>query len=220
MPTVIPFQFQVLYSLVKKNLKIGVLALQGAFIEHVKMLQGIGVEVREIRLPEDLVEVDGLIIPGGESTAIGKLMTRWNLIEPIKEMVAQGKPVWGTCAGMILLAKDIGGLDQPLLGLMDIKVKRNAFGSQLDSFETDLEIKGLGKPPFHAVFIRAPFIETVDESKNVEILATLPDSRAAGLDESKTAIVVARQGNLLATAFHPELTDDPRFHQLFLSMVE
>ncbi|WJW67975.1 pyridoxal 5'-phosphate synthase glutaminase subunit PdxT [Candidatus Chlorohelix allophototropha] len=184
------------------------------------MLQGIGVEVREIRLPEDLVEVDGLIIPGGESTAIGKLMTRWNLIEPIKEMVSQGKPVWGTCAGMILLAKDIGGLDQPLLGLMDIKVKRNAFGSQLDSFETDLEIKGLGKPQFHAVFIRAPFIETVDESKGVEILATLPDNRAAGLDESNTAIVVARQGNLLATAFHPELTNDPRFHQLFLSMVE
>jgi len=205
---------------VKKNLKIGVLALQGAFIEHVKMLQGIGVEVREIRLPEDLVEVDGLIIPGGESTAIGKLMIRWSLIEPIKEMVAQGKPVWGTCAGMILLAKDIGGLDQPLLGLMDIKVKRNAFGSQLDSFETNLEIKGLGEIPFHAVFIRAPFIETVDESKGVEILSTLPNSRAAGLDEGKVAIVVARQGNLLATAFHPELTNDPRFHQLFLSMME
>ena len=124
----------------KTQPKVGVLALQGAFIEHVHALRDLGVAAKEVRLPEDLTGLDGLIIPGGESTAIGKLMVRWDLIEPVKAMAAEGKAIWGTCAGMILLAKDIGGLNQPLLGLMDIKVKRNAFGSQLDSFEADLDV--------------------------------------------------------------------------------
>ena len=151
--------------------RVGVLALQGAFIEHVRALRDLGVEAKEVRLPEDLVGLEGLIIPGGESTTIGKLMTNWHLIEPIKEMAYEGKAIWGTCAGMILLAKDIGGLNQPLLGLMDIKVRRNAFGSQLDSFEADLDVPAFKKElsgqadtdgnPFHAVFIRAPLIEKI-----------------------------------------------------------
>lgn len=192
----------------EQKLKIGVLALQGAFIEHVQVLRELGAEVREVRLPEDMQDLDGLIIPGGESTAIGKLMVNWGLLEPVKEMAHNHKPVWGTCAGMILLAKDIGGFDQPLLGLMDIKVKRNAFGSQLDSFETDLDIPALGQKPFPAIFIRAPFIQEI--GSGVQDLAHLkPDE-----------IVAARQGNLLATAFHPELSGDPRFHQMFLDMVK
>lgn len=193
-------------------LKIGVLALQGAFVEHIKMLKELGVETREVRLPVDLEGLDGLIVPGGESTAIGKLMTRWGLTEPIKQLANDGKPVWGTCAGMILLANDIGGLNQPLIGLMDIKVKRNAFGSQLDSFEADLVVTGLADTkPFRGVFIRAPYIEKVGEG--VQTLAVLNDANQA-------IIVAACQNNLLATAFHPELTDDSRFHQLFLKMVE
>jgi pyridoxal 5'-phosphate synthase pdxT subunit len=199
-----------------------VLALQGAFIEHVKMLRELGVEAREVRLPADLEGLDGLIIPGGESTTIGKLMTRWGLIEPIKDMAERGTPVWGTCAGMILLAQDIGGLDQPLIGLMDIKVKRNAFGSQLDSFEADIHIpaleaisinnRGVANPPFRGVFIRAPYIEQV--GSQAEELARLETNSGAEI------IVAARQQNLLATAFHPELTGDSRFHQLFLGLVE
>jgi 5'-phosphate synthase pdxT subunit len=192
----------------RKDLKIGVLALQGAFIEHIHMLQALGVETREVRLPEDLEGLDGLIIPGGESTAIGKLMTNWGLIEPVKQMAQAGKAIWGTCAGMILLAKDIGGLQQPLIGLMDIKVKRNAFGSQLDSFESNLEIPAIGQEPFKGVFIRAPYIEKVAE--NVEVLSRLTEDYAV--------IVAARQDNLLVTAFHPELTKDQRFHQLFLTI--
>ena len=204
----------------RDNLKIGVLALQGAFIEHIKMLKLLGVDVYEIRLPHQFAELDGLIIPGGESTAIGKLLTRWELVEPVKKLAAAGKPVWGTCAGMILLAKDIGGLDQPLIGLMDIKVKRNAFGSQLDSFETDLEIKVLGSKPFRGVFIRAPLIESVDASKGVESLALLREHKVEDIQEESALIVAARQGNLLVTAFHPELTADDRFHQYFLAMAE
>ncbi len=228
----------------KNPLKIGVLALQGAFIEHVKVLRELGAEVREVRLPQDLDGLDGLIIPGGESTAIGKLMTNWGLIEPIKAMAGRGKVVWGTCAGMILLAQDIGGLNQPLLGLMDIKVKRNGFGSQLDSFEADLNIPTLdldlateaAQPypaagrPFPGVFIRAPFIEKVgpkaEELSRLEGEAAhkaQPNLLASGLNgnEQVAAIIVAaRQDNLLATAFHPELTGDPRFHQLFLRMAE
>lgn len=192
----------------EQKLKIGVLALQGAFIEHVQVLRELGAEVREVRLPEDMQDLDGLIIPGGESTAIGKLMVNWGLLEPVKQMAHSQKPVWGTCAGMILLAKDIGGFDQPLLGLMDIKVKRNAFGSQLDSFETDLDIPALGQKPFPAIFIRAPYIQEIGSA--VQELARLkPDE-----------IVAARQGNLLATAFHPELSGDQRFHQMFLDMVK
>ena len=199
----------------KRKLKIGVLALQGAFIEHVHVLRELGAEVREVRLPEDLYGLDGLVIPGGESTAIGKLMINWGLLEPIKAMAQDGKPVWGTCAGMILLAKDIGGLDQPLLGLMDIKVRRNGFGSQLDSFETALNVPTLGAPPFPAVFIRAPYIEEV--RAGVQVLAQLDNS---GLNEgAQDIIVAARENHLLATAFHPELTGDYRFHQLFLDMV-
>ncbi len=213
--------------------KVGVLALQGAFIEHVHALHDLGVEAKEVRLPEDLAGLDGLIIPGGESTAIGKLMTRWDLIEPVKDMAAEGKAIWGTCAGMILLAKDIGGLNQPLLSLMDIKVRRNAFGSQLDSFEADLEVPAFEKElsdrqstaghPFHAVFIRAPLIEKV--GPQAEEIARISGEKEVGpgLSQDKQrqdTIVAARQDNLLATAFHPELTPDRRFHQLFLKMAE
>jgi pyridoxal 5'-phosphate synthase pdxT subunit len=203
---------------------IGVLALQGAFIEHIKVLQKLGVATREVRLPADLEGIDGLIIPGGESTTIGKLMVNWNLLEPIKALIVARKPVWGTCAGMILLAQDIGGLHQPLIGAMDIKVRRNAFGSQLDSFEADLTMDAPGfDQPFHAVFIRAPYIEKVGE-RAIE-LARLEGEQAAKANPSRNGtgqniVVAARQDNLLATAFHPELTDDPRFHQYFLSMVE
>jgi len=199
--------------------RVGVLALQGAFIEHEQVLRQLGAEVRQVRLPRDLIGLEGLIIPGGESTAIGKLMTRWELIEPVKEMVAEGKAVWGTCAGMILLAKDIGGLDQPLIGLMDIKVKRNAFGSQLESFEADLEVTGLGSSPFHGVFIRAPYIESIDEAKGVQKVAVLREHEVAQTTAEGEIMVAARQKNMLATSFHPELTNDPRFHQLFLGMV-
>ena len=183
---------------------IGVLALQGAFIEHVHALRRIGVEAVEVRLPRDFEGLDGLIIPGGESTTIGKLMVRFDLVVPIQDAAHRGMPIWGTCAGMILLAKDIGGLNQPLLGLMDIAVERNAFGRQLDSFETDLEIAALGAVPFPAVFIRAPLIR--DVRGETAVLARLADGR----------IVAAREGNLLATAFHPELTHDDRLHRYFV----
>ncbi len=187
-------------------MKIGVLALQGDFSEHISMLKKIGVETAEVRLPKHLEGLSGLIIPGGESTTIGKLAVAYNLMEPLKEF-GKTRAIWGTCAGAIFLSKDIGR-DQPLLGLMDIKVKRNAFGRQIDSFETDLEIEELMRAtgteqPYHAVFIRAPIIESV--SGGAKILSQLPDGR----------IVAAQQGNLLATSFHPELTDDTRFHQYF-----
>lgn len=187
-------------------MKIGVLALQGAFIEHVKMLQALGVETREVRLPEQLEELDGLIIPGGESTVIGKLATEFKLIEPLRQF-ALTKPTWGTCAGMIFLARDIGIDRQPILGVMDIKVNRNAFGRQIDSFEADLDIKPLGDPPFHAFFIRAPLVTAVGEG--VEVLAQLSDER----------IVAVQQGHLLATAFHPELTGDSRLHEHFANLI-
>lgn len=190
---------------------IGVLALQGAFIEHVHKLKGIGAQSVEVRLPSDLEGCDGLIIPGGESTTIGKLIERFELREPILEMHKQGKPIWGTCAGMILLAKSVDetgkGVSQPLLGLMDLAVRRNAFGSQLDSFETELDIPILGADPLPAVFIRAPVVTSV--GNDVDILSMLPDGR----------IVAARQGPLVATAFHPELTADDRFHRWFADLV-
>lgn len=190
-------------------MKIGVLALQGDFAEHISMLKKIGVETAEVRLPEHLKGLDGLIIPGGESTTIGKLAAAYNLIEPLREF-GKNRAIWGTCAGAIFLSRDIGR-DQPLLGLMDIKVRRNAFGRQIDSFETDLEIDELFKAtgtehPFHAVFIRAPIIESV--SGDAKALSTLEDGR----------IVAARQGHLLATSFHPELTNDTRFHEYFISL--
>lgn len=186
--------------------KIGVLALQGAFIEHEQRLRELGVDAREVRLPADLDELDGLIIPGGESTTIGKLATSFGLIEPLREF-ARAKPTWGTCAGLIFLARDIGSDRQPILGLMDIQVNRNAFGRQIDSFETDLPIIGLDGEPFHAVFIRAPVI--TEAGPEVRVLAALADGR----------IVAAQQGRWLATAFHPELTSDPRLHDYFLKLV-
>jgi 5'-phosphate synthase pdxT subunit len=189
-------------------MNIGVLALQGAFIEHEKILKRIGVEVVEVRLPEHLDGLDGLIIPGGESTTIGKVARQWGLLEPLLAFARSGRPLWGTCAGMIFIAKNVvdGKPDQPLLALMDVTVRRNAFGRQVDSFEADLDVPVLGKEPFHAVFIRAPLIERVGDG--VEVLAKLDDE----------TIVAARQGNLLATAFHPELTEDDRFHRYFLSL--
>lgn len=189
-------------------MKIGVLALQGAFVEHEKMLMSLGVEAVEVRLPQVLAGLDGLIIPGGESTTIGQLAADYHLIDPLRDF-AKNSPVWGTCAGMIFLAKDIGIDRQPILGVMDIKVNRNAFGRQVDSFETDLMINGLGEIPFHAVFIRAPIVTAVQDD-SVEILASLADGR----------IVAVKQHQWLATAFHPELTPDSRLHQLFIEMIE
>ena len=190
-------------------MKIGVLALQGAFIEHEQVLKRLCADAIEVRLPKDLAGLDGLIIPGGESTTIGKLAVQYGLIDPMREMAQAGKAVWGTCAGMIFMSKDVGR-DQPLLKLMDVKVQRNAFGRQVDSFEADLNVKGIDKT-FHAIFIRAPLIESV--GAGVEVLATVDRDHAP-------AIVAARQGNLLATSFHPELSNDDRFHQLFLKMIE
>jgi 5'-phosphate synthase pdxT subunit len=190
--------------------KVGVLALQGAFIEHEKILRRLDVESVEVRLPEQLEELDGLIVPGGESTTIGKVARQWGLLEPLRTFAQSGRPLWGTCAGMILLAKKVvdGTADQPILELMDVTIRRNAFGRQVDSFEADLDIPALGEGPFHAVFIRAPLIERV--GKKVEVLAQLDDG----------TVVAARQENLLATAFHPELTNDDRFHQYFLGLSE
>ncbi len=189
-------------------MRVGVLALQGAFIEHEKMLRRLGVDAIEVRLPEELEGLDGLIIPGGESTTIGKVGQRWGLLEPVRAFARSGRPVWGTCAGMILMAKEVadGVPGQPLLGLMDVAVRRNAFGRQVESFEADLEVPALGEPPFHAVFIRAPVVTSIGEG--VEVLTRLEGG----------AIVAVRQGNLLATAFHPELTDDERFHRYFLNL--
>ena len=185
----------------------GVLAVQGDFIEHVQVLRRLGQPCCEVRLPEDLEKVDALIIPGGESTTIGKLSDRFRLTEAIRERTLAGMPLWGTCAGMIFMAKDLGVHRQSMLQLMDITVERNAFGAQLDSFETDLPVSVFDDELFHAVFIRAPVIERVGEG--VDVLSKLKDGR----------IVAAEQDNLLATAFHPELTDDPRFHEYFVDKI-
>lgn len=190
-------------------MKIGVLALQGAFREHVKILQDLGVEAVEVRLPQDLEGLDGLIIPGGESTTIGKLAVEYDLVEPLKAFAGK-KPVWGTCAGMIFMAKDIGR-DQPLLGVMDITVERNAFGRQVDSFRTELDLPRVnGDGPFPAIFIRAPKITEANEKEGVQVLARLQDGTA----------VAARQGHWLVTSFHPELSGDDRFHRYFLSLIK
>ncbi|UCF62280.1 MAG: pyridoxal 5'-phosphate synthase glutaminase subunit PdxT [Anaerolineaceae bacterium] len=194
-------------------IKVGVLALQGDFAEHIATLRSIGVETVEVRLPEQLVDLEGLIIPGGESTTIGKLATSYHLIEPLRRF-SQDRPVWGTCAGAIFLSND-ARRGQPLLNVMDITVERNAFGRQVDSFETELSIPVLENPdrPYRAIFIRAPIIESVGEG--VEIIARLPiDS------EDEDRIVAARQGHLLATSFHPELTGDDRFHRYFLGLAK
>ena len=189
---------------------IGVLALQGAFVEHEVILRRLGVAAREVRLPEQLDGLDGLIIPGGESTTIGKLAVTYGLMEPLKEFAAEGA-MWGTCAGMIFMAKEIFQ-DQPLLGVMDIAVQRNAFGRQIDSFEAELNVPSLDvgdERPFPAVFIRAPILVSADETAGAEVIARLEDGTA----------VAARQGRWLVTSFHPELSDDDRFHRYFLSMV-
>jgi 5'-phosphate synthase pdxT subunit len=188
-------------------MKIGVLAAQGAFAEHIDTLRKLDTEAKPVRLPEHLLEVDGLIIPGGETTTISRLLNAYDMMPEIRRLANEGMPILGTCAGMILLAKNIIGDETPVLELMDISVRRNAFGRQVDSFEADLDIPALGQEPYPAVFIRAPYIEGADA--DVDILATLPDG----------TIVAVRQDNLLATAFHPELTDDLRFHHYFLDMV-
>ncbi len=186
---------------------IGVLALQGDFAEHIEMLRSLGVDSIEIRLPAQLARIDALIIPGGESTTITRLLDIYALREPIQQLGLDGLPIWGTCAGAIVLAKEATDLDRPNLALMDITVRRNAFGRQRDSFEEDLRIPELGEEPFHAVFIRAPIIERV--GAEVEVLATLADG----------TIVAAREGALLATSFHPELTGDARFHAMLARWV-
>lgn len=193
-------------------LTIGVLALQGDFAEHARALQQLGVATRLVRLPQDLDGLDGLILPGGESTTIGKLATTYGLVEPLRQFAAE-RAVWGTCAGAILLSRDIGR-DQPLLGLMDIRVERNAFGRQVDSFETELPFPALSEPkrPFRCVFIRAPLIESV--GPQVEVLARLAEPARPG----GGTIIAARQGRWLATSFHPELTSDLRFHRLFTEL--
>ncbi len=187
-------------------MKIGVLALQGAFREHRLMLESLGCTVTEVRLPKHLEGLVGLVIPGGESTTIGKLMVQYGLLEGIRDFHAAGGAIWGTCAGAILLATEIEASDQPRLGLLDMRVKRNAFGRQVDSFEVALEIKGLSAP-FPAVFIRAPIIESV--GANVEVLAKHED-----------AIVLVRQERLLASSFHPELTNNSSLHALFMAMCD
>jgi 5'-phosphate synthase pdxT subunit len=187
-------------------MKIGVLALQGAFREHVATLAAVGVEAVEVRLPDDLRDVHGLILPGGESTTMRRLVARWGLREPILDLARSGAPIFGTCAGMIILARTIAGGEEPVLPLLDVVVERNAFGRQLDSFETDLDVPVLGERPVHAIFIRAPIID--DIGPEVDVLARLDDDR----------IVAVRQGNVIATSFHPELAGETRFHRLVATM--
>jgi len=187
--------------------KIGVLALQGAVTEHIGMLSALDAEAVPVRLSSELDDLDALIIPGGESTTISKLLSDYGLIEPIRKLAKQGFPLFGTCAGLVLLAKKVPDLEMESVGVMDIEVKRNAFGRQVDSFEADLQIPALGNENFHGVFIRAPIIEKAERS--VEILCKLNGSPVA-----------VRQGKMLACAFHPELTDDLRFHRYFLDLVK
>jgi pyridoxal 5'-phosphate synthase pdxT subunit len=197
------------------DLTIGVLAVQGAFREHIKILEGLGVRAVEVRKPEQLAELDGLIIPGGESTSMALIAERWGLVAPLRHWVHSGKPTWGTCAGMILLAEQAVGQKQggqALLGGLDVTVNRNYFGRQIHSFEADLEVPVLGDPPFRAVFIRAPAITEAGE--HVEVLSQIHSEETG----DRVAVAV-RSGSLLATAFHPELTADARWHQLFIDMV-
>ncbi|WP_249870420.1 pyridoxal 5'-phosphate synthase glutaminase subunit PdxT [Oceanobacillus saliphilus] len=185
--------------------KIGILGLQGAVQEHLNHIKALGLEGTIVKKPEQLDEIDGLIIPGGESTAIKNLIVRYGFLEPLQNFSKNDKPILGTCAGMVLLAKEIADSEESHLGLMDIKVKRNAYGRQRDSFEVDLEVKGI-QGTFPSVFIRAPYIETV--GSDVEILATYEGN-----------IVAARQGNLFVSSFHPELTADTKFLKLFTEFV-
>jgi 5'-phosphate synthase pdxT subunit len=185
--------------------RVGVLALQGDFREHLHLLDEIGASPAPIKRPADLASVDALVIPGGESTTIGKMATRFGLIDPLRQSIGAGLPTYGTCAGLILLAGAVTEGDQPLIGALDIVVRRNAFGRQNESFEADLEIEGL-EEPFHAVFIRAPWVEKV--GSEVEVLAAVGDHP-----------VMVRQGNILATSFHPELTGDARIHRMLLEKI-
>ncbi|GAC1699422.1 MAG: pyridoxal 5'-phosphate synthase glutaminase subunit PdxT [Candidatus Limnocylindrales bacterium] len=188
------------------DMRAGVLGLQGDFREHLETFARLGVKAIDVRRPEQLDTIDALVIPGGESTTIGKLAERYGFLPKLRERIAAGMAVWGTCAGAIFLARDVPGHPHPLLGAMDLTVRRNAFGRQLDSFEADLDVPRLGPVPFHAVFIRAPLIERSGPA--VETLSTLPGG----------AIVAVRQDRMLATSFHPELTHDDRFHAYFLTL--
>lgn len=196
------------------GLTIGVLALQGAFLEHINIIQALGGKAVEVRSSDQLAELDGLIIPGGESTSMALIAERWGLVEPLKAWIRASKPTWGTCAGMILLSNDAtsqkqGG--QTLVGGLDVTVDRNHFGRQIDSFETHMVADALGSEPFQAIFIRAPAIIQVGE--DVDVLATVQNK------QDDTVIAAVRQGSILATSFHPELTADPRWHQYFLDML-
>jgi 5'-phosphate synthase pdxT subunit len=186
--------------------KIGILAVQGAFAEHAALLRAIGAEAVPIRLPQHLDGLSGLILPGGESTTMRKLIDRWGLRQPILELIGLGAPVLGTCAGLILLARDIVDGDEPVFPLLDVSVKRNAFGRQLDSFEVELDVPVIGDTPVQAVFIRAPVVERVGDE--VDVLARLEDG----------SVVAVRQRNIIATAFHPELSGEVRFHRLLTTM--
>ena len=188
-------------------MKIGVLAIQGDFAEHIASLKKVGVEAQEVRLPHQMEDIDGLIIPGGESTTLSRLMSIYGLREPVQRLCREGKSLWGTCAGMIMMAREITEEDPEPLGLMDIGVQRNSFGRQIDSFEQDLEVEAFDGGLFHAIFIRAPGVIRVGDG--VEVLASLPDGQP----------VAVRQGKMLASSFHPELTNDTRFHQYFLDLV-
>ena len=188
--------------------RIGVLAVQGAFAEHLTVLEQIGVSAVEIRLPADLDGVAGVILPGGESTTQRKLIDRWGLRRPILDLALAGAPIFGTCAGMILLSRQIVDGDEPVFPLLDVDVKRNAFGRQLDSFEAEVSVPVLGDAPVHGVFIRAPIVERV--GPEVDVLARLDDGR----------IVAVRQRNVMATAFHPELAGETRFHRLLAAMAD
>jgi pyridoxal 5'-phosphate synthase pdxT subunit len=185
--------------------RVGVLALQGDFREHLSRLERLGVEAVPVKTPAGLESVGALIIPGGESTTIGKMAVRFGMVDPVREAISAGKPVYGTCAGMILLADAVTEGDQPLIGGLDVLVRRNAFGRQNESFEADLDVDGLDEP-FHAVFIRAPWIEKLGDG--VEVLASVNGHP-----------VMVSQGNILATSFHPELTDDGRIHQMLVEMI-
>ena len=187
-------------------MKVGVLALQGAFREHIRMLQSLGVDAVEVRLPGEIDEVDGLIIPGGESTTMRKLMADYRFVDTVKEFAAAGKPIFGTCAGLIVMADRVDGKKQDLLNLIDLDVERNAYGRQLESREVDIPCEAIGEEPFHAVFIRAP-----------RILGAGPAVEKLALYQGE--VVLARQNNILVAAFHPELTGDARVHRLFLQML-
>ena len=189
-------------------MKIGVLALQGDFAEHLAVLRQLGVEGTEVRMPRDLDDLSGLILPGGESTTMRKLIARWGLREPILDLARSGAPMFGTCAGMILLAREISDGDEPVLPLLDVTVKRNAFGRQLDSFESEVNVPVLGDTPIHGVFIRAPVIERV--GPDVDVLARLDDGR----------VVAVREHNVIAASFHPELAGETRFHRLLATMAD